>query len=431
MNSSSEQTNSTDSRPEPPPGPSAAPTQQPASPLDCLLTLPPVEPWADPVDGHLLLNDVAQTLRSFVFLPQWAPETLALWILHTYAFQLRDVTTYIGVESPEHRCGKSTLVTVLSELAHRAIVASNVSSPAFFRVIEQLRPALLIDEADTFLHGNDELRGILNSGYLRKTAYVLRAVNQPAQTSDNPEAETQTIGLAKYSCWCPKVIARIGQLPPTLADRCIVLRMQRKTAREKCQRLRSLNSGPLRRQCARFALDHAAAISAALPQIPPDLNDRAADIWEPLFALADLAQGSWPSLAREAALSLTATTHDNNPIASLLLDIFLVLTQNNVDRIFSQTLIQELNRFPVRPWTDLRNGKPVTDLWLAQQLRPYGIRSRNLRINGTQAKGYFQDDMMDVFRRYISKSELNALKAEAKPIPVPQPEPPANPGTNN
>jgi putative DNA primase/helicase len=81
-------------------------------------------------------------LRAFVVLPQWAPETLALWILHTYAFQLRDVTTYIGIESPEHRCGKSTLVTVLSELAHRAIVASNVSSPAFFRVIEQLRPAL-------------------------------------------------------------------------------------------------------------------------------------------------------------------------------------------------------------------------------------------------------------------------------------------------
>src|SRR5205807_6503181 len=42
-------------------------------------------------------------------------------------------------------------------------------------VIEELQPTLLIDEADTFLQGNDELRGILNSGYSRKTAFVLRA----------------------------------------------------------------------------------------------------------------------------------------------------------------------------------------------------------------------------------------------------------------
>ena len=367
-------------------------------------------------DGFLplLLKELAQTLRAFVVLPQWAPETLALWILHTYAFQLRDVTTYIGIESPEHRCGKSTLVTVLSELAHRAIVASNVSSPAFFRVIEQLRPALLIDEADTFLQGNDELRGILNSGYHRKTAYVLRAINQPIP--ENGEADPQAVGLARYSCWCPKVIARIGQLPATLADRCIILRMQRKTAHEKCQRLRNLSSAPLRRQCARFALDHAGVISAATPEIPPDLNDRAADIWEPLFALADLARNEWPSLARQAAINLTLTTQESNPIASLLLDIFILFLEAKADRMFTHALVESLNRFSSRPWLELRNGKPITDMWLGQQLRPYGIRPRNIRINGDQAKGYLQEDMMDVFRRYITKSEIKSLMAEAKEV---------------
>jgi hypothetical protein len=109
------------------------------------------------------------------YLPKWAPETLALWVLHTYAFELRDVTAYLGIESPEKRCGKTTLLGVLNELVNRPIAAANISSPAFFRVIEEARPTLLIDEADTFLAGNDELRGILNSGYTRNTAYVVRS----------------------------------------------------------------------------------------------------------------------------------------------------------------------------------------------------------------------------------------------------------------
>src|ERR1700683_1380038 len=130
-----------------------------------------VRPWPEPVEGHVLLDHLARTLRRFAVLPQWAPETLALWVLHTYAFELRDVTAYLGIESPEKRCGKTTLLGVLNELVNRPIAAANISSPAFFRVIEEARPTLLIDEADTLLAGNDELRGILNSGYTRNTAF--------------------------------------------------------------------------------------------------------------------------------------------------------------------------------------------------------------------------------------------------------------------
>src|SRR5436853_1249408 len=106
---------------------------------------------------------------------------------------------------------------------------------------------------------------------------------------------------AAVSCCCPKVIATIKHLPETLADRWIVIGMQRKTASEKCERLRSLDGTELRRKCARFVKDHAEEIAAAEPGIPADLNDRAADIWEPLLALADLAGGEWPQAARAAA----------------------------------------------------------------------------------------------------------------------------------
>src|SRR5437868_196982 len=113
-----------------------------------------VEPWPREVSGELLLNDLRNLLQRFLVLPKWAPETLALWILHTYASELRDVSTYIGIESPVKRCGKTTLLTVLSELVNRPLVAANISSPAFYRMIEETQPTLFIDETDTYVPGN-------------------------------------------------------------------------------------------------------------------------------------------------------------------------------------------------------------------------------------------------------------------------------------
>jgi len=213
-----------------------------------------ITPWDTPVAGSLLLQDLARLISRHVILPKWGAETLALWTLHTHVFHLRHVSTYIGLESPEKRCGKTTLLGVLSQLVNRPVVAANISSSAFFRVIEEVQPTLLIDEADTFLRANEEIRGILNSGYTRQTAYVVR-VHRNASSDDSAPSSN----LATFSSWCPKIIAAIGHLPETLADRCILIRMHRKTSTETCERLARLDTTDLRRQCARFALDFADA----------------------------------------------------------------------------------------------------------------------------------------------------------------------------
>jgi hypothetical protein len=360
-----------------------------------------------------ILDDLRQILTRFVILPKWAAETLALWILHTHAFHLRDVSTYLGVESPEKRCGKTTLLAVLSELVSRPVVAGNISSSAFLRVIEQTQPTLLIDEADAFLQRNHGLRAILNSGYTRKTAYVVRLARSTApffHPSTNPP---QSDCLARFSCWCPKVFATIGRLPDTLADRCILLSMQRKTARETCERSRNLHTLALREHCASFVAAHSQTIATAQPAIPSLLNDRAADLWEPLLVLADLVGGEWPALARQAAAALTTSTQDQNPVGSLLLDIHVLFVTSKSQRIFSRVLARGLNTFSDRPWMQAQKGKEVTELWLSHQLRPYGIRPRAMRIGDERAKGYFKDDFMDAFRRYIPRSELDTFLAES------------------
>ncbi|HEY5913104.1 MAG TPA: DUF3631 domain-containing protein [Verrucomicrobiae bacterium] len=381
-----------------------------------------VEPWSEPVDGILLLDELRDILSRFVILPRWSPETCALWVLHTYAFHLRDVSAYIGIESPQKRCGKTTLINLLRRLVRRPEVAANISSPAFFRVIEETRPTLLMDEADTLLLGNDELRGILNSGYSKDTAYVVRVNPQPSTTDARPASR-----LARFSCWCPKLIAGIGHLPDTLADRCIVIRMHRKTPAEKCDRLRHLVPTPLKQKCARFVLDHAADIAGARPSTPPGLNDRAADIWEPLLALADIAGGHWPELARNAAVGLTVSAEENSPVSALLFDIFVIFATAQADKMFSRDLVLELNSLPDRPWAELRRGKAINELWLAQQLRKYDVRPRSIWIGDAASKGYLFDDFGNAFRRYVPRSELEALRESLTASPPPSGDPPPAP----
>ena len=199
---------------------------------------------------------------------------------------------------------------------------------------------------------------------------------------------------------------------PTLASRCIVVRMERKTAREECERLTRVDGQELKRKCARFVADHGEEIAKAEPQMPVGLTNRAADIWEPMLALADLAGGRWPGLAREAAVGLTARAHEHSPIGALLLDILWAFTSGGVDRILSRQLVLGLIRRGERPWGEQLKGKPATGLWLAKQLGPYGIKSRTMRVGSELGKGYRMEDFAETFKRYISKSAAEEFKLE-------------------
>jgi putative DNA primase/helicase len=217
-------------------------------------------------------------------------------------------------------------------------------------------------------------------------------------------------------------MAAIGRLPDTLADRCILIRMQRKLPHEKCDRLKNLDTAELRRRCARFALDHQDPIAAVAPELPAALHDRAADVWEPLLVLADLSGGPWPERARQAATALTAGAGEHSTVGSLLLDIMICFYETKADRLLSRQLVKDLNRLGERPWSDLSGCKPITELWLAQRLRPYGVRPTVIRFGDNLGRGYVRDDFQDMFKRYVSFAEIQAHfgSPETKP-PLPPP----------
>ena len=163
----------------------------------------------------------------------------------------------------------------------KPLATSSVSAAALFRSIEKWTPTLLIDEADTFLKENHELRGVLNAGHTRELAYVLRC--------DGEQLEPK-----RFSVWSPKAIACIGKLQETLSDRSIEIRLQRKTKAEETVPLRDTSPETferLARQLMSWAMGNGGQIKAARPAFPAILNDRAADNWQPLLAIAETLGG--------------------------------------------------------------------------------------------------------------------------------------------
>lgn len=353
------------------------------------------EPWPDPVNGAELLDAIAAMFTRYLALPAHASTALALWVLHTYAFTAWFTSPFLAITSPVKRCGKTLLLIVLGALVPRRLFASNVTPAVLFRTIEKYAPTLLIDEADTFIRDNDELRGVLNSGHTRTTAVVIRAVGEDF----DPRA---------FSTWCAKAVALIGRLPETLADRAIEIAMRRRTAGERVARLRQDRlegeCSDLRRQAARWAVDHLPALQDADPAVPAALHDRAADCWRPLLAIADLVSGEWPARARAAAVERSGGDDAAEESASieLLRDVRTIFEGRAVDQpLPSAELTAALVAMPDRPWAEWSGGRPMTSVKLAGRLKPFGLRTRKVRDGARTVNAYLRADFLDAWGRYL------------------------------
>jgi len=350
------------------------------------------EPWPEAVDGAALLDDLAQTYRRFVSLPDGGAEALALWIVFTYALDAFDMAPILGLCSPLKRCGKTTTEELTAALAKRPLAAANITVAALYRTVEQFAPTLIVDEADTFLLTNLALRGIINSGHTRATAFVVRTVGHEPRL---------------FSTWGARMIALIGRLPPTLEDRAIVLPMRRRAPGETVERIRRdgllRRLDPLRRRAARWVADHLAALQAADPAVPDTLHDRQADNWRPLFAIADAAGGVWGDLARAAARTMTGAAVEADPAApvQLLADLQDLFAVTAADKLATAAIIRHLVTLEERPWTEYAEGRPLTPRHLAQLLEGFRIKAKQIRQGAATRKGYLRSDFTDAFRRYL------------------------------
>ena len=140
------------------------------------------------------------------------------------------------------------------------------------------------------------------------------------------------------------------------------------------------------------------------PSLPEQLNDRAADNWHPLLAIADLAGGDWPALARRAALALStdADATDGTIGVQLLAAIREIFEQRKVDALPSAVLVDDLTKDPEGLWAEYgMRGEPITAKQVASLLAPYKIHPDVVRDGTRTYRGYKREWFKDAFERYL------------------------------
>jgi hypothetical protein len=378
--------------------PEAAPTQH---------TLKNIEAGGEadaPLATSVLLQEVADIVSRYVVLPGESDlAAIALFVLHTWAIEGAHATPYLVVISPERRTGKSRLLEVLRLLVRSPWHTTLPTEATLIRKIEQDMPTLLLDEIDAIFGSSTErtepLRAVLDAGN-RRGATVPRVVGQSNR-------ETRD-----FNVFCPKVLAGIdtGRLPDTIRDRAVVVHMKRRHDGEPIRRFRErkarIEAEPIRDVLAAWAMAISEQLSGAEPDLPDALNDRAAEAWEPLLAIADLAGGRWPEHARGAALALSADDEADEVSRGVQLLGAIRRAFGSSEVIATVELLKAINENDELPFGGWREGQGIDARIIARLLRPYAIKPTSVRVDDAHTpKGYRAVDFYDAWARYLPAHE--------------------------
>ncbi|MCV7060279.1 DUF3631 domain-containing protein [Mycolicibacterium vaccae] len=342
--------------------------------------------------GSDLLNDVREAIRHFCVLPgEQELVAVVLWCAQTHLVAEFDYAPRLVIRSAEKRSGKSRLLEVIDGLVYKPLRAVNATVAYVFRSLDtEPPPTLLFDEADTIFGSkrvadkNEDLRGLLNAGFQRGLPFG-RVVG--------PDLTTQ-----EFSTFAMAALAGIGRMPETIEDRAVVVVMKRRREEEAVHPYRPRRDG---RCCTTSA--------PAWPRGPKRcesergeptpsylLSDRAADVWEPLVSVAELAGGEWPHLAREAAVAIvTSATEDDtarSPELQLLADIRTVFEGEFMK---SLDLCGKLCAISESPWGQYE----LSPSKLGWRLREYSVTTGH--SEDKSERGYHRKDFADAFARYL------------------------------
>lgn len=357
------------------------------------------DPWDVP-EGATLLSDVHTFLARFICYPsEHAHVAHTLWIAHAHLIEAAESTPRLAFLSPEPGSGKSRALEVSELLVPRPMPVVEASASYIFRSVsaEEGPPTILYDEIDAIFGtrtsaDNEDIRALLNAGH-RRGAVVGRCVVR------GKEIERET-----FPVYAAAALAGLGDLPDTILTRSIVIRMRRRAPHERVEafrrRLHRDEGEALRDRLAAWAVDIEAEVTGAWPEMPDGIEDRNADVWEALFAIADAAGGDWPERVGVAAVALVAASMRNTPSLGLRLLDDLRTIFDDEDQLPTEIILEKLHKLDEAPWGDLR-GKPLDARGLARRLRPYDVRPTTIRHHASTPKGYRREDLHDAWLRYL------------------------------
>jgi hypothetical protein len=350
-----------------------------------------------------LLEEVRAFVSRFVVLPSdEARDLVALWVLHTHAFEAAWATPYLRIVSATPDSGKTLLMEILAEICRNGWHAVNPSVAVLYRMVDKRQPTLLLDEMDNYpLDERRDAVSVLNAGY-KRGATVPRC---------NERGD-----LNEFSVFCPKAYAGLDtrSIVPALLSRSITLRMEKKTADEHVEPwiapLVADEAASLRERCELWAERHVEALTGHHPDLL-GLTNRAAEVWWALLSIAEHAGRDWPARARGAVRALASggdDTDERPEQVQLLLDIRDAFDGH--ETIFTKVLLAKLNALDESPWGARRRGEGLDARGLSRMLRPFKIKPRPVRLGNEVARGYHHEQFEDAFARHLPEA-LHALHA--------------------
>jgi hypothetical protein len=356
-------------------------------------------------EGQDALALVEEFIGRFTVFP--SPHCLTavtLWAAHTHAIDAFYTTPRLVLDSPEPGSGKTRVLELLNLVCHNPKLMISSSTAAIFRRLAKGTMTVLFDEVDAIFNvksaaNYEDLRALLNSGY-KRGATIDRCVGDAAK-----------MDVQEFKVFSPVALAGLaGNMPSTIITRSVVVHMRRRAPGEKVAPFRERDAEP-EADKIRSALENwigsvAAVLADARPVMPAGVEDRPAEVWEALLAVADAAGGEWPERAREACKHFVfgAGTEGQSLGIRLLADIRTVFGE--ADRMPSEAVVDALVSMEEAPWSDLY-GKPLNMVRLSKELKRYGVSPTVFKLNGEPRRGYMTEPgrgsvgLHDAWRRYL------------------------------
>jgi hypothetical protein len=252
-----------------------------------------MEPWGEEVDTAELLAAIEAKFRRYVVTSDAIVIATVLWTLFTYVVEIATHAPKLLFTFPERDAGKSTALHVLHWMVQRPYMAIEATGAAIYRIVDRLKPTMLLEEADTLFKRNTVLAHIINASW--EQGPKIPRVGPRGEVMEFDPYSTQAISMKKLN------------MPDTTLSRCIICMIWPKLASELVEESTHRDDDEfkiIRRKLQRWAIDNAVGLGAAKPEFPPGFNNRVRMNWKMLLAIADRAGGEWPKRARNAALEL-------------------------------------------------------------------------------------------------------------------------------
>jgi hypothetical protein len=361
-----------------------------------------------------IMADLYDYLGRFICYPsEEAHVAHALWCVHAHLMEHWDTTPRIAFLSAEPASGKSRALEVMHEVVPNPVLTVNTSPAYLIRKIgdEEGAATILYDEIDTVFgpkaKDNEDIRGLLNAGYKR------------GATSGRCVMHGKTVKTEEIPAYAAVALAGLGHLPDTILTRSVIIRMKRRkpgqTVNAFRQRIHGARGNTIRDRLLGWSLT-IDRINLDATKLPPEIQDRDADVWEPLIAVADMIGGEWPELARVAAVALSAKAKEVEPSQGIKLLADMHRLFMGRDMLATADALRELAELEESPWSDINFGKPLNAQGLAKRLREYDIRPCNIRSGAAGVvKGYRKADFAEAWEMYLpAKADEAATPLQPK-----------------